>query len=278
MTVKELSQTVKRLISEYDYFDESAFIAAANTALGTVFSELEATARASIYLSCPEILRHIPYLRHSAEKTESVLLCGKAYSMRAFGKGTVRITDGKSTVTHDFNGWGTVIRGIMANESTAEFSGSTAYTIKDITLFSELEGDELESIPVLGEKRSVAINEFIDDFSRALAYPTDENGMPLKNVTIEGDRIICPKSFSGEIRFSYKKRPPRITYDVPELEIPVLPEAEAPLTLLTAAYLLGESESDAAEFFLKEYKRSISCTYGKGSSTSGAYYDTTGWA
>ncbi len=276
MTVKELSETVKTLIGEYDYFDIEEFIAAANTALGTLYSEGRFIGRASLYLSSPKILKHIEFLRHKGGETELVTLSGTAYSMRVFGKGTIKIRDGNSTVIKSFNGWDTMICGTVKHGGRMEFSGAFSYTVKDIALFSEYEG---EDIPVLGKTRSIRISSFVPDFSRIYSYPKDGHGNPLSDVRIEDGYIICPNNFSGELCFSYKKRPPRISADVPNFEIPITPDTESPLALLTAAYILGEAEIEAAEFFLKEYKRSVfSAKNSSLPSYAEAYFDTTGWA
>ncbi len=279
MTVKELSETVKSLIGEYDYFDKEKFIAATNTALSTIYSEARFVGRASVYLSSPGVLRHTKILRHKAESIETIPLEGKAYSMRLFGKGQIIIKDGKTTMSRSFNGWGTVFRNTVTSGGTINFAGKLAYTVKDIAIFSECESDSVDEIPVLGKKRAVKIDSFVGDFSRALSYPEDEEGRPLSDVMIENGCIVCPREFSGEVCFSYKKCPPRITDAVPDFEIPISKDAQSPLSLLTAAYMLGESESEAAEFFLKEYKRSISSASDENlPSSRGKYFDTTRWA
>ncbi len=279
MTVKELLDTVKCLIGEYDYFDNDEFSAAANTALGTIYSEARFVGRASVYLSSPKILLHKPILRHKANETETIQLIGKAYSMRLFGKGTVIINDGQSSVNHSFNGWGTVLRGMISRGGTIKLTGSLAYTVKDAVMFAECESENAEEIPVFGKTRSIKISSFVGDFSRALSFPTDEHGRPLSNVVIENGCIVCPRDFSGEVCFSYKKRPPRISKDAPDIEIPISKDAEGALALLTAAYMLGESESEAAEFFIKEYKRALCSAADENlPSSGGAYFDTTGWA
>ncbi len=279
MTVKELSEAVKNLVGEYDYFDNDAFFASANIALGNIFSETDCTGRASVYLSSPKVLQHIPRLRHSSGSAEEVKLLGAAYSMRLFGRGNVIINDGQNSVNHEFNAWGSVLKGRVLSEGYVRFCGEFAYTVKDITLFSEIEGSSDDDIPVLGDKRSVRIESFVPDYSRALCAPTDENGAPLCSVSIENGYICCPKNFTGEVRFSYKKRPPKLCSELEGMEIPIPAEAESALALLTSAYLLGEAESDAAEFFLKAYKRCISrISSNNMPSESGRYFDTTGWA
>ena len=279
MTVKELSETVKHLIGVYDYFDTDSFISSANTALGTIYSETSFIGRGAVYLSSPKILHHVPYMRHIGSSIEKITLQGKAYSMRLFGKGVVNIIDGGAMQSHSFDGWGVCIKGTVSYGGEIRFTGMNAYTVQDITLFSEYEGTGIDDIPVLGERRKVKIESYIPDFSRALSYPADESGAPIEDVTIENGYIICPKSFSGEVFFSYKKRPPKLRADVPDFEIPISAEAESALGLLTAAYLVGESESEAAEFFLREYKRNISRISSENlPSLSGAYFDTTGWA
>ncbi len=279
MTVKELLTAVKALTEEYDYFDSGLFISAAQTALGTLFSEMNTVGSASVYLSCPKVLRHIPKIRHAPGHTETVPLCGAAYSFKIFGSARIVIYDGRSTVSEAYDGSGITVCGFIYGAGKIDFSGELAYTVRDLTLFSECESRGKEDIPVLGERRSLAIASLIGDFSRAVSFPTDENGAPLERVKIENGLLTCPKDFCGEIRFKYKKRAPTLSLDIPDLEIPVIPEAESPLTLLTAAYMLGESESDAADFFLKEYKRGIGRIAREGfPSESGSYYDTTGWA
>lgn len=279
MTVKELLTAVKALTEEYDYFNGDVFVSAAQTALGTLFSEMNTVGSASIYLSCPRILRHVPKIRHVPGNTESVRLFGAAYSFKVFGTASIRIFDGRSTISDTYSGNGVILSGFIHGEGTADFFGDLAYTVGNFTLFSEYESPDKDDIPIIGENRAVNIASLVNDFSRAISFPTDGSGAPLANVRIENGNLICPKDFSGEVRFKYKKRAPSISLDVPNFEIPVLAEAESALVLLTAAYMLGESESDAADFFLKEYKRNVSRISREGfPSEGGNYYDTTGWA
>lgn len=279
MTVKELSEAVKNLTEKYDYFDEETFITTAGAALGAIFSDMHSVGRASLFLSAPRIMRHIEEIRHKANEIERIPLCGKAYSLTVYGTGRICIRDKETVSSHNVNGSGTVLRGFIFGEGFIEISGANAFTVRNIAFFSERESTRIEDIPVLGKKRRVNINDLIDDFSRAITYPTDADGTPLENIRIENEYLVCPKSFSGEVHFSYKKRAPKITLDVPDFEIPILPEAETPLILLTAAYMIGESESDAADILLKEYRRTIS-SFSKAcrGSFTDKYFDTTGWA
>ncbi len=279
MTVKELSSAVKSLTEKYDYFDEEAFISAAGIALGAIFSDMHSVGRASFFLSAPKIMRHIEEIRHKANEIERIPLCGKAYSMTVFGSGRIDVRDKESSSSHSIDGRGTVIRGFIFGEGFLEISGKTAFTVRNIAFFSERESTRIEDIPVLGKKRRVNINDLIDDFSRAITYPSDADGAPLGDITIENEYLVCPKNFSGEVHFSYKRRAPKISLDVPDFEIPVIPEAQTPLVLLTAAYMIGDAESDTAEMLLKEYRRSVG-SFSKSclGSFSDKYFDTTGWA
>lgn len=278
MTQKNLINAVRHLAEGYESLSDEKILSAVNTALGTIFSEMNSIGRASLFLSAPEILRHIAMLRHGVGESISIPLSGVAYSLKLYGSGTVTVIDGKSTVTHNFDGWGTVLRGFIRLGGSIQFTGRLAYTVRDLTFFSECESTDADKIPVLGEKRSINISDYISDFSRALSYPEDENGIPLSNVNIENDLLICPKEFNGEVRFKYKKRAPVLNIDNPFFEIPIIPEAESALVLLGAAYCIGDDEEDAANFFMKEYKRSVSRISRESfPSESGAYFDNTGW-
>ena len=198
--------------------------------------------------------------------------------MRLFGKGQVRVSYGGQVFIHNFDGWDRAALGKIEGEGVMEFIGDEAFCARNIAFFDEAVSPEHGGIPLLGKMRRISVRDFVPDFARALYAPTDKSGAVLECVYFENDCLLCPADFSGEVHFSYKERAPRISLDEEDREISVSPEAEAALSLLTAAYMLGEEESEAAEMFVKDYKRLRSSFSRKShGSRSEPYFDTTGW-
>ncbi len=278
MTTKQLMIGVKALTSEYDYFDEDAFIASANVALCDIYSEINVIGRASLYITSPRHKSYTEELRHTGGEVEKIPLDGAAYSFRVFGKGEFVI---KSTTleSHTFDGQGVEFKGFIDEKCSLEFKGETSYTVRNLTVFSERESDEVTDIPIFGSKKYVSVRGQIPDFSRAISLPTSEDGKPLSSVFIDGDSIVCPSDFRGSVCFKYKKTAPSLTANDLDRELEIPPEAQSLLVQLTGAYIIGDVDSGIARLYMNEYKSSVLRLRTKLSrAVSENYTDTTGWA
>lgn len=271
--------SVRSVSGEGGYLEDSAVITAANLALKRLFSDVDMTGRASVWLQAPRVERSISEFRHDPRCAESLPLVGAAYSFRVFGRGRALITDGAVTKTLEFDGYGIAERGFIKSGGEIRFEGELAYTVKGFALFSELLGCEVEDIPLLGEARRLSLSGRVSDFSSAAGVPTDKNGKALPSVYLEDGALIAPPEFTGEVFFTYKKKPPALSLDDSNKDIALPSGMESALVCLTAAYLLVAAESEAASFFTEEYRLAVSeLQRAHASSRSAKYTDTTGWA
>ena len=270
---------MKALIGEGDYTDDDAITAAADTALGQIFSELCISGRAEIWLQSPRLVSNYGEFRHTPQKVEVFALSGTAYSFRVFGKGRVRISDGGATDIREFDGYGVVFRGFINTGGTVSFEGELAYTVKSLAFFSELFERKLDSIPILGEQRRISINSTVRDFSSPIGVPEDKQGKALGCVRLERDELVATEDFTGEVCFTYRKRPPKPSLMSGDDELGLAEEIDSLLVNLTVSYLLSVSDSDAAEAFEENYVRTVKALAAEYTAKrSCKYTDYTGWA
>lgn len=278
VTTKELLTRVKAMTSEYDYFDEETFFAAANTALSAVHSDFGTELCASVFLCSVRVAAHFDAIRHTPGNTETFFAEAKAYSFRVFGKGEVQIA-GATTVKKQFDGQGVVIRGFLSEGATVSFLGDFAYTVTDLAFFAEAESDRVEDVPIFKEVRAISLGSLVKDIAFATSQPKKDDGTPTPEVFIENGYIFCPWEFAGKVNFTYKRLPTPISAQRGEVPVDVPAMAEHLLVLLSAAYMLADLCADSARVYLEEYKRAaLVARRGAAFTCSERYFDSTGWA
>ena len=252
--------TLKQLLSETAAlgFDDgceldSGFVFAANRALRLIASEHATMKERRFFIPTLDISLYKEKISIPSDESITVTANGKAYSFRAFGRGTLFVKDGDINRALPFDLKGGTLSGLI-NHKSAVFSiyPSSKLEIFDFTVFSSL--DTENNIPVCEVVRVFDIKEQIPDFSYAVSPPKDASGKIPEGVFILGEKIKAPKDFSGEITIAYKPQPPLVCIDYPEKEIETEQRYVHLLPILTAAYRWLDDDSDKAAYYMQIYK------------------------
>lgn len=278
MTLNDLRDEVAALAFEDGILLNKSFIASANRALITLFTERPVAKTARLATKEQEPLHYVPLMTHTSQNI-SVRVNGRAYVFRVSGKGSFTVTDGKTTVTKSFDGADTLFRGIVKSAgATITFGGEFAYNIYSFAtykhLYSENEADVREYKPY----SEYDIDALFGDFLAFLEAPA-ANGGAVTDAVMQNGVLILPYGKYDEVWLTYARMPKRVNADGANEKIDVPSECEPLLALLTAAYLWLDDDAEKAQYYMSLYRTEMSFIRRYNTSMlSNGYQDVTGWA
>ena len=279
MTLSQLYREVTALCPELVCELDESFTAAARRAIPVISSQhrLEGTAR--IPISGQKPLTRVKKFHHTGKKAETLPLAGRAYSLTVVGEGQIAICDEEKDVTYNFSTEGALYRGFLQGEAQLELYGDYSFDVLGISCYGEIYSDRPEDIPDGSGFVTVELRSRIPDFAGFINEPTDIAGRPIKGLSAKDGRLTLPEDYSGEILVRYRSSPVCPSASETEENILIPKDSEQALTLLTAAWLTIEEDTERAEYYMSFYRTSerTRAEAGRGDVRPG-YLVENGWA
>ena len=278
MKLKDLHNEVCALGFD-DYIEcGRAFAIAANCALRMIFAERGVLRRATIYARASAPISRIGHVTHSGGEVQTLPLVGRAYSLRAVGRGEILITDGADTELITFDSEGELIRGFLKRGGSISLRGDYRYDVYDLCTYSDAFSSTIESIPDGSGQRSYSLSALIEDYASIADVVRDGAYSPIPDARILGDTLTLPDDYEGAITLTYKRIPHTVDHENPTERIDIPAELEPLLPLATAAFICLEGEKEKSEYYTALYKRLLSTLDTKGRVYAPDAYSTNGWA
>ena len=181
-----------------------------------------------------------------------------------------------------------------ARRSIAEISRS-ARQIRRITLSADRvksashieeprsEGGRTQLLPLneasCSRYASIDMKDLTTDFIAFSSDITDGCGKPIRGALIFDGMILLPPDYDGEVSVAYYRSLSVPSLSTPDAPIDIPDEYETLLPLLTASYMLLDTDPEKAAFYRDAYFKASEELRGFGySSTLNGYRDVNGWA
>ena len=280
MTLNQLLSEAYALGFEENGEADELFFFAVNRALRLMATEIMPTKAKTLTVTKPDLIYRLDSYEHSGGKNFEVIFDGaKAYSFRTSGNGEFIVFDNLGGHSKAFSGAYCETRGLLSGSGKIIFTGDSAYTVSDLSVFASLSGSGISSVPLVGAARDLKITDYADDFLSAVSAPTDKDGAPLASVSIMGEVMRVPFDFSGDVTLYYKPLPKKLGIDDLHYTIEIPRIFEHLLPILTASYIWLDDDAEKADYYMNLYKDELSrLKRSVGKSYNLPYIDTTGWA
>ena len=256
---------------------DTRFLYAARGAVGRLCASFAQIAEARIFIEEATPLTKIREIHYKGGGAIALPLPGRAYSMRAYGKGRITVKDGADVKSFDFDTRGKRLAGFMKVGGELILEGDSPFTLTDVTSFSEAPWSSLEDIPSGAETKTVNAERLIPDFEALVALPKDSKGRCVSCEVCDG-RITLPSDFHGELVLHYKRRPTEPSLDDLNSSLDLPRGIEFALPYLVAYYLLLDDDPEKAEKYKEIYDKAIKETKREALSRSYPEIITNGWA
>ena len=279
MTLKELHSEVKALgFDDFLYFD-ARFLSAVSCALKGIYNAVSISAKTKFFVKSSLPSSKISLFHHKGGEVDSLTLKGKAYAMRLYGAGKYILTEGSTSVTTDFNCNGDVFKGFLNSDATLMLVGNESFTVCDLVTFDEVFSGNAGDIPDGSGYSTVDIGRIVADFLCFSSMPKDLSGEVIETAVLHDDKITFDPDFSGEVELSYRKSPILPSLDAPDVRIDLPSEYSLLLPLLTASYILLDSDSDKALYYKQLYESELASIKAlKRNISANRYTIADGWA
>ncbi len=279
MTLNNLHDEVCALAFEDGITIDKSFIASANRALMTIFTERPVAKTVRLYTKEQKPLIYKDTIIHRGGIEQTLKLCGRSYIFRVSGKGRFTISDGIAKTERSFDGDGIVFRGfIRSADATLTLSGEYTYTVYGFTCYGELYSEKESDIREYTQSSSYDINQLFGDFHSFLELPKTKDGT-VTDAVMQNGILMLPFGKYDEVYLTYARMPRRISADEPDSEIDISGECRPLLPLLTTAYLWLDDDAEKAQYYMSLYKSDMSFIRRYNTSISGGEYrDVLGWA
>ena len=274
MTLKDLQDDVYSLGYESVKHPDDFFINAANRSLRIIFCKNEYKKTVRVHTRYPETSLYAP-ITHYRTAPVTLPVKGRAYSLRACGKGIITVSDSIGERKHEFDGEDTLIRGFISGDARIRLEGSLPYDVIDLCVYSELLSDRLEDIPDGSGTVKFDFSERADFLSFS-GEPRDASGATVSDALINGSVLTVNARSTTDLYVSYLIAPRRISDDI-NAEIDIPPSAESQLSLLCASFLWRDSDASLADHYLELY-RELSSPKSESATKSAEYLIIDGWA
>ena len=131
----------------------------------------------------------------------------------------------------------------------------------------------------LSPRASVDMRELLTDFLAFAQDVTDRYGRTIKGARLGNGKITLPPDFYGEINVVYYRTMSVPSLTTPDAPIDIPDEYEPLLPLLTASYILLDTDTEKAEFYRSAYLKAAEELRGICHSRAvGNYANVDGWA
>ena len=281
MTLSELIEQVSAIGEDGRRLPDSTFICAVNRALGYVYAQQKVTGEYSFLAVGERPVKRVPLLKHRGAQREALPLAGRVYSFFISGAGGFTLSgDDGFSYTEEFNSERCRFCGVLPEiNPTITFFGDLDFTVFDLVCYSEMRGENSESIPDGSPIRRLNLMERVTDFSGFAGYPTDDRGAVLSEVYLRDGHVCYPEGFTGKIRVKYYRSPKKVSEASLNEQLDLPAEIAPFLALLVCSYMYFEDDPELSEQCLEQYKafkrQTLKESY---SSNDNKYRVTNGWA
>lgn len=275
MTLKDLQSDVYALGYENPIEKNDAFVSAANQALRVIYAEKKYQKHAKIRVRRTEEASRVPSIRYIGEQL-SLPLVGRAYSLRAVGKGKIAINDGRTTKEISFDSDETLIRGFLFGSGTLTLLGDFSFELCDVVTYGELLSDRTDDIPD-GSGMECFDFSSMGDFLSFADVARDGNGEEIPDARMEGSCLYIKNTRARDVYVTYNRAPKKIALDDFSLTVDIPREDEAALIFLCASLLWRDDEPELSEHYYESYRELKNLSRGKGNSQSAKYKICDGW-
>ena len=275
MTYNDLCAEVAALGFEGELEMSEIVLHATERALKMIFTERPMHKILQFYQNPPLPVKKIESLTHSSGIINTVTFNAKAYSFKATGEGTCRISDERGSVSFDFSGIDSVNKGFLYGEGVIEFLGNYSYTVYDLAIFDDIISADEKDIPILCDFIEYDVQRYATDFLSFTSAPENEHGAAISGASVCGGKMRIPVEYTGKIRLMYKSAPISISAD----EEIILPNGcEHLLPLLVAAYAWLDEDADKAQYYMSLYREAMAAVkFYDRAGIDTAYHDVMGW-
>lgn len=279
MTTRELRNDVSMLCSTDIGEKDRQFIAYANLALGSIYSELPVIRNKELYTSSLLPSSYTERIVHKGGEELTVPMEGRAFSLIAVGRGRITVKD-KNGIHHtDFDTEETAFRGFLSSPASLTLSGEYSFTVYSLSVYSEIVSDNECDILVFSDKESFDLPRLLPDFGELNDSPKDERGAPIQSAEYSGGILTLDTEGIRKFTVEYKRIPKRLLVDSPDEPIDITGDCYPLLVSLCAYYKAMEDESEVSEAHLLRYKELLEALKASRRKESRVeYIDTNGWA
>lgn len=280
MKYQELISTVARLGFETEIEDDVAFRGAVSRGLYTIFNDRPTLKHRTIIKRDYGNIPLCGLFTHDPRHPEVFALPddGTAFSFKIYGDGYYTMSDGEVVTDVEISGEGDAVKAFYKKGARITFGGDTSYTVTSLSAFKNSFSNSISDIPVAADAGVIIISERIPDFLAPEDPPKDNRGGIIAGAEIEGDRLILPDDFVGEVHLTYRRKP-AIPVGVSlneDIDIPA--ECTELLPLIVASYIWLDDEPERAQYYLSLYKDGINGIRRFASRQVSPSYETNGWA
>lgn len=275
MTLKDLQNDVYALGYEKPIEKSDAFVSAANQALRVIYAEQKYQKHTKIRVKRIQEASRVPSIRYIGERL-TLPLVGRAYSLRAVGRGKIEVNDGRSTKEISFDSDDTLIRGFLWKYGTLTLLGDFSFELCDVVTYGEIFSDKSEDIP---DGSGVECFDFSKrgDFLSFADVARDGNGEEIQGARMEGSCLYIKNTVSRDVYVTYNRAPRKITLDDPLCTVDIPRENEAELIFLCASLLWRDDEPELSDHYYESYRELKKLSCGISGSRSTKYKICDGW-
>ena len=194
-------------------------------------------------------------------ETLIIPISGIAYSMRVSGKGDYVLQYGNKTEALQFDTGNEikVIKGFFSGNGTVRFFSDFSFIVHDLSIYDQLFGREVSSIPDGSPITEIDLREAYPDFLALIAPLTDSQGRIIEDCRVQDGRITLSSSFCGEVFITYRRLPNTINYyyDIDEINesdtVDISEEYAIPLILLIWYCYWYHTDETKAKIYKERY-------------------------
>lgn len=279
MKLNELIKEIYSLGFETEGGATPSILSAASRSLYQLFTDLPQRKTIRLLPSIPRGTRVFKSYVHMPRASDSFGLCGMAFSFKVSGEGEAAVEDSLGVRTYGFSSHYSEVRGFISGDAKITFTGPVGYTVSELAVFDTVTSTDTEKIPLCDECFRIPMTGIAPDFFFFTELPRGEDGAFIERARLDGDCILLPADFSGELTVTYARCPRPIDPDRPEDAIDLPPTCVQLLPLLAASYVWLEDDSERSAYYASLYRDGISRVRNECRiSSSTVFRDTTGWA
>ena len=255
MTVKEVLSDAAAIAGTDRIAPDSRALGALRRALYTVFRDTGCEGWGKILAHGIKPLTRVKLLTHTPDSVEHFTITGGAYGFAVSGRGGFTVRDRRGERRFSFDSVGESFRGIVVGGGSLEFFGEYAFTVFNLTDYPTPAGEEY--LPDGSGERRYDLTDMLPDFLSLSSTPTDSRGGAIAGIRAIGGVVYLPEEYTGEVRFSYFRRPTSPVVEEAET-LDVHPAHAILLAPLTAAYLSARDDPETSAECMKIYRDMLS--------------------
>ncbi len=279
MNLNSLIKEIYSLGFEAEGGQTTAMLPAITRSLNQIFTDYPSERAIRLLPNVPRPKRLFNTYSHTPTEDDEFDISGVAFSFKVSGEGEATVKDENGERCYKFNTPYGVVRDFLSGSGKIIFSGAYSYTVSDLAAFDGVVSSERDKIPVADDFLSISMRELAPDFFFFTRLPMRADGSPVKEARLEGDRLLIPTSYEGELTIVYNRQPTAPDIDRPDEELDVPSCCAHLLPLLAASFVWLEDDTERAAYYMSLYRDGIARIANAARASVGAEFtDVTGWA